>query len=45
MSTGRVSDYTVAAVFAGRLPKADWLLADCGNDADLLEDAAENTGP
>ena len=34
MSAGQVSDYTGAAALLGRLPKADWLLADQGHDAD-----------
>ena len=36
MSAGQVSDYTGAAALLGRLPKADWLLADRGHDADWL---------
>jgi transposase len=34
MSAGQVSDYTGAATRLGSLPKAGWLLADRGYDAD-----------
>lgn len=34
MSAGQVSDYTGAVALLGSLPKADWLLADRGYDAD-----------
>lgn len=33
MSAGQVSDYTGAAALLESLPKADWLLADRGYDA------------
>lgn len=44
MSAGQVSDYTGAAALLGRLPKADWLLADRGHDADWLRKASEDKG-
>ena len=34
MTAGQVSDYTGAAALLGGLPKAEWLLADRGYDAD-----------
>ena len=34
MSAGQVSDYTGAAALLGSLPKAGWLLADRGYDAE-----------
>ena len=36
MTAGQVSDYTGAAALLGSLPKADWLLADWGYDADCI---------
>ena len=39
MSAGQVSDYTGAAALLGSLPKAGWLLADRGYDADWFRDA------
>lgn len=42
MSAGQVSDYTGAAALLGSLPKADWLLADRGYDADWLRKAFED---
>ena len=42
MSAGQVSDYTGAAALLGRLPKADWLLADRGHNADWLRKAFED---
>ena len=44
MSAGPVSDYTGAAALLGGLPKADWLLADRGYDADWLRDALKDKG-
>ncbi|MFV0291883.1 MAG: transposase, partial [Paracoccus sp. (in: a-proteobacteria)] len=41
---GQVSDYTGAAALLGSLPKAEWLLADRGHDADWLRDALKNRG-
>ena len=43
MTAGQVSDYTGAAALLGSLPKAEWLLADRGCDADWFRDAL-NTG-
>lgn len=34
VTTGQVSDYTDAAAVLGRLPAAEWMLADRGHDAD-----------
>lgn len=34
LSAGQVSDYTGAAALLSCLPRADWLLADRGYDAD-----------
>jgi Transposase and inactivated derivatives len=42
MSAGQVSDYTGVAALLGSLPKADWLLADQGYDADWLREAFED---
>jgi IS5 family transposase len=39
MTAGQVSDYTGAAALLGGLPKAEWLLADRGYDADWFRDA------
>ncbi len=44
MSAGQVSDYTGAAALPGSLPKADWLLADRGYDADWLREALKDKG-
>ena len=44
MSAGQVSDYTGAAALLGRLPKADWLPADRGHDADWLRKTFETRG-
>ena len=44
MTAGQVSDYTGAAALLGSLPKADWLLADRGYDADWFRDALKDTG-
>ena len=44
MSAGQVSDYTGAAALPGSLPKAGWLLADRGYDADWLRDALKGKG-
>ncbi|MCE6951161.1 IS5 family transposase [Cereibacter sphaeroides] len=44
MSAGPVSDYTGAAALLGSLPKADWLLADRGCDADWLREALKDKG-
>lgn len=39
MSAGPVSGYTGAAALPGSLPKAEWLLAYQGYDADCLREA------
>uniref|UniRef100_A4WSG9 Transposase IS4-like domain-containing protein n=1 Tax=Cereibacter sphaeroides (strain ATCC 17025 / ATH 2.4.3) TaxID=349102 RepID=A4WSG9_CERS5 len=44
ISAGPVSDYTGGAALLGSLPKADWLLADRGYDADWLRDASKDKG-
>lgn len=43
-TAGQVSDYTGAAALLGSLPKADWLLADRGDDADWFIDALKGKG-
>jgi transposase len=44
LSAGQVSDYTGAAALLGSLPKADWLLADRGYDADWLRERLKDKG-
>ena len=44
MSAGQVSDYTGAAALPGSLPKAGWLLADRGYDADWFREALKDKG-
>ena len=44
MSAGQVSDYTGAAALLGSMPKAGWLLADRGYDADWFRDALKDKG-
>jgi transposase len=44
MGAGQVGDYTGAAALMGSLPKADWLLADRGYDADWFRDALKHKG-
>ena len=44
MSAGQVSDYKGAAALLDSLPKADWLLADRGYDADWLRKALQDRG-
>ena len=44
MTVGQVSDYTGAAALLGSLPKAEWLLADRGYDADWFRDALKDKG-
>jgi len=34
MTAGQVSDYTGLAALLDDLPRAQWLLGDCGYDAD-----------
>ena len=42
MTAGQVSDYTGPAAMLSSLPKADWLLADRGFDADWFRDALKD---
>jgi IS5 family transposase len=42
MTAGEVSDYTGAAALPDSLPKAEWLLADRGYDADCFRDALKD---
>ena len=44
MSAGQVSDYKGAAAMLSSLPKADWLLADRGYDADWMQEALQDKG-
>ncbi len=44
MTAGQVSDYTGAAALPGSLPKAEWLLADRGYDADWFRHALKDKG-
>jgi len=44
MTAGQVGDYTGAAALLGGLPKAEWLLADRGYDADWFRDALKDKG-
>jgi transposase len=44
MTAGQVSDYTGAAALLGDMPKAQWLLADRGYDADWFRDALREKG-
>ena len=44
MTAGQVSDYAGAAALLGSLPKAEWLLADRGYDADWFRDALKDKG-
>ncbi len=44
MTAGQVSDYTGAAALLSSLPKAEWLFADRGYDADWLKDALKDKG-
>ena len=44
MTAGQISDYTGAAALLGSLPKADWLLADRGYDADWFREALKDKG-
>ena len=43
-TAGQVSDYTGAAALLDSLPPAEWLLADCGYDADWFRDALKDKG-
>jgi transposase len=44
ITAGQVSDYTGAAALLDELPKAQWLLADRGYDADWFRDALQEKG-
>lgn len=44
MTAGQFSDYTVAAALLDTLPKAQWMLADRGYDADWFRDALQERG-
>ena len=44
MTAGEVSDYTGAAALLGHMPKAEWLLADRGYDADWYREALKDNG-
>src|SRR3546814_14868940 len=44
MTAGQVSDYTGAAALLDSLPKAQWMLADQGDDADWVRDALQEKG-
>jgi transposase len=44
MTAGEVSDDTGAAALLDSLPKAEWLLADRGYDADWFRDALNDKG-
>lgn len=44
MSAGQMMDYTGAAALLGSLPKAGWLLADRGYDADCFREVLKDKG-
>ena len=44
ITAGQISDYTGAAALLDSLPKADWLLADRGYDADWFREALQGKG-
>ena len=44
MTAGQVSDYTGAAALLDDRPKAQWMLADRGYDADWYRDALQEKG-
>ncbi len=44
ISAGQVSDHIGAAALLNSLPKADWLLADRGYDADWFREALKDKG-
>ncbi len=44
MTAGQVSDYIGATALPSSLPRANWLLADRGYDADWFRDALKDKG-
>lgn len=44
ITAGQISDYTGAAALLDDLPKAQWMLADRGYDADWFRDALQQKG-
>lgn len=44
ITAGQIGDYTGAAALLNDLPKAQWMLADRGYDADWFRDALEQKG-
>lgn len=44
ITPGQISDYTGAAALLDDLPKAQWMLADRGYDAEWFRDALERKG-
>ncbi len=44
ITAGQISDYTGAAALLDDLPKAQWMLADRGYDAEWFRDALERKG-
>jgi transposase len=44
MTAGQISDYAGAAALLDELPKAQWMLADRGYDADRFRDALQRKG-
>ena len=44
MTAGQVSDDTGAAALPGNIPKAEWLLADRGHDAEWYREALKDKG-
>ena len=44
VTAGPVSDYSGAAALLRSFPKAEWMLADRGYDADWFRDALEDKG-
>jgi len=44
MTAGQISDYTGAAALLSSLSKADWLIADRGDDTDWFREALKDKG-
>lgn len=44
ITAGQIRDYTGAAALLGDLPKARWMLADRGYDAECFKNALEQKG-